>query len=86
MSLRDRQVQLAVDFAQDRLEFCDGLPAEMTSSMHLDLERGIRLELAWLSGDMVACGKEVLIPTPVNRAIYDLLVLHAEGRPAHSEI
>ena len=82
---RAQGVQLAEDFAQDRLEFCDGLPTEMTSSMHLDLERGNRLEVAWLSGDVVARGKEVLIPTPVNRAIYDLLVLHAEGQPARSE-
>ena len=79
---RAQGVQLAEDFAEDRLQFCDGLPAEMTSSMHLDLERGNRLEVAWLSGDVVARGKAASIPTPINRAIYDLLVLYAEGQPA----
>lgn len=82
---RAQGVQLTEDFAEDRLQFCDGLPAEMTSSMHLDLERGSRLEVAWLSGDVVARGKETSIPTPVNRAVYDLLVLHAEGQPARQE-
>ena len=79
---RAQGVQLAEDFAEDRLQFCDGLPAEMTSSMHLDLERGNRLEVAWLSGDVVARGKQASIPTPVNRTIYDVLVLYAEGPPA----
>ena len=78
---RAQEVQLDPDFAEDRLAFCDGLPAEMTSSMHQDLERGNRLEVAWLSGDVVERGKATGIPTPVNRAIYDVLVLHAEGRP-----
>jgi 2-dehydropantoate 2-reductase len=82
---RAQGVQLPKDFAEDRLQFCDGLPADMTSSMHLDLERGNRLEVAWLSGDVVARGKETSIPTPVNRAIYDLLVLYAEGQPARQE-
>jgi 2-dehydropantoate 2-reductase len=78
---RAQDVQLADDFAQDRLQFCDGLPAEMTSSMHLDLERGNRLEVAWLSGDVVARGKDAAIATPVNRAIHDVLALYADGQP-----
>ena len=45
---RSHGVGLAEDYADQRLVFCDGLPAEMTSSMHHDLERGNRLELDWL--------------------------------------
>ena len=37
---RAQGVQLAADFADNRLAFGDGLPATMTSSMHNDLERG----------------------------------------------
>lgn len=76
---RAQGVALAEDFADGRLTFCDGLPAEMTSSMHHDLERGNRLEVQWLSGDVVERGRAMQIPTPVNRAIYDVLALHASG-------
>jgi 2-dehydropantoate 2-reductase len=53
----------------------------MTSSMHNDLERGNRLEVEGLSGDVVARGREAGIPTPVHRAIYDVLLLRAGGQP-----
>ena len=76
---RAQGVLLDEDFADSRLAFSDSLPATMTSSMHNDLERGNRLEVAGLSGDVVERGNAVGVPTPVNRAIYDILVLHAEG-------
>jgi 2-dehydropantoate 2-reductase len=52
----------------------------MTSSMHNDLERGNRLEVDGLSGDVVERGRAAGVPTPVNRVIYDILVLHAAGQ------
>jgi 2-dehydropantoate 2-reductase len=82
---RAEGVQLPADFADNRLAFGDSLPATMTSSMHNDLERGNRLEVEGLSGDVVARGKAAGVPTPVHRAIYDILVLHAPGRPAKPE-
>jgi len=72
-------VHLAEDFADNRLAFCDSLPATMTSSMHNDLERGSRLEVDGLSGDVVDRGRAAGVPTPVNRAIHDILILHAAG-------
>lgn len=78
---RAQGVALSADYAENRLAFCDGLPAEMTSSMHNDLDRGNRLELPWLSGGVVELGKTVGVPTPVNRAVNDILALHARGRP-----
>ncbi len=77
---RAQGVQLAADFADNRLAFSDGLPATMTSSMHNDLERGNRLEVDGLSGDVVELGGAAGVPTPVNRVIYDILVLHAAGQ------
>lgn len=82
---RAEGVQLPADFADNRLAFGDSLPATMTSSMHNDLERGNRLEVEGLSGDVVARGKTAGVPTPVHRAIYDILVLHSPGRPAKQE-
>ena len=79
---RAHGVRLAEDYAEKRLTFCDGLPADMDSSMHADLERGNRLEVEWLSGAVVELGKVVDVQTPINRAVYDILALHARGRQA----
>ena len=78
---RAEGVALHAEYAEDRLGFSDGLPAEMTSSMHNDLERGNRLEVDWLSGAVVKLGQEAGVPTPVNRVVSDILALHADGRP-----
>ena len=81
---RARGVALADGFAQDRLEFADGLPADMTSSMHTDLERGNRLELDWLSGAVVRLGSESGISAPVNAAVHATLRPFAAGRRRQS--
>ena len=77
---RARGVGLAGDYADKRLAFCDGLPADMDSSMHADLERGNRLEIEWLSGAVVELGKAVGVQTPINRAVRDILALHSRGK------
>ena len=77
---RAQGVPLAEDFAENRLAFIDGLPAEMEASMATDLRNGRRLELAWLSGAVVELGGKAGVPTPTNRAITALLGLHAGGR------
>jgi 2-dehydropantoate 2-reductase len=76
---RAQGVALPEGYADDRLAFVDTLPAAMTSSMHTDLLGGNRLEVAWLSGDVVARGRRVGQPTPANRAVADLLAVHAGG-------
>ncbi|CAN7570590.1 2-dehydropantoate 2-reductase [Phyllobacterium sp. LjRoot231] len=76
---RAKGVPLAPDFAEDRLAFCDTLPASMTSSMHHDLDRGKRMELPWLSGGVAALGEELGIPTPMNRAVASILSIYASG-------
>jgi 2-dehydropantoate 2-reductase len=77
---RAHGVALPPDYAEQRLAFADGLPADMTSSMHHDLERGNPLEVAWLSGAVVELGEAKGIATPANRAVCDILALHAGGR------
>jgi len=76
---RAKGVALSPDFADQRLAFMDTLPPGMTSSMHNDLERGNRLEVAWLSGAVVRLGRAAGVPTPANRAVYAALKLHAGG-------
>ena len=77
---RAHGVDLAEDYAEVRLLLADEVAPDMTSSMHHDLERGNRLEVRWLAGGVVELGKAKGIPTPLNRAIADILALHAEGK------
>ena len=81
---RAQGVNLPQDYAEERLAFVDGLPVDMTSSMHHDLQRGRPLEVRWLSGGVAEMGAALGVPTPVNRAVYDVLVLHAGGRDANA--
>lgn len=77
---RAHGVALPEDYAEERLAFADSVPADMTSSMHHDLERGNPLEVEWLSGGVVTLGRKVGVPAPANRAVWDVLALHAGGR------
>jgi 2-dehydropantoate 2-reductase len=80
---RAHGVPLPEDFADTAMKRADEVAADMTSSMHHDLERGNRLEVRWLSGGVVELGQAKGVTTPLNRAIADILALHADGsRPA----
>ena len=76
---RAQGIDLPSDYAEQRLVLADDVAYDMTSSMHHDLERGNRLEVRWLSGGVVELGAAVGVPTPLNRAIADILALHAAG-------
>ena len=77
---RAHGIALPEDYAEVRLKLADDVAWDMTSSMHHDLERGNRLEVRWLAGAVVELGRARGVPTPLNRAIADILELHAEGR------
>jgi len=77
---RAHGVKLPEDYAEQRLAFADTLASDMSSSLHHDLEHGNRLEVEWLSGGIVQLGRQVGIATPANRAVWDILALHAAGR------
>src|SRR5260370_30583872 len=77
---RAHGVNLDENFANDRLAFIDRLPDVMTSSMHNDLQDGKRLELEGLSSSVVTLGEAVGVPTPLNRAVRDILELYAQGK------
>jgi 2-dehydropantoate 2-reductase len=66
-------------FAEEQLSLCDKFSSTATSSMHNDLERGNRLELPWLSGDVADLGERLNVPTPCNRIITDILSPYALG-------
>lgn len=76
---RAEGVNLDEDYAEQRLKLTDEVAYDMTASMHHDLERGNRLEVRWLSGGVVELGRKRGVPTPLNRAVADILALHADG-------
>lgn len=76
---RAHGVDLPADYLQTALQRADSVAADMTSSMHHDLERGNPLEVRWLSGGVVELGRAKGVSTPLNRAIADILALRATG-------
>jgi 2-dehydropantoate 2-reductase len=76
---RAHGANVAEDFAEVRLKLADDVAWDMTSSMHHDLERGNPLEVRWLAGAVVELGRAKGVATPLNRAIADILALHADG-------
>jgi 2-dehydropantoate 2-reductase len=81
---RAHGVDLPADYAEQRLALADDVAYDMTSSMYHDLVRGNPLEVRWLSGGVVELGKAAGVPTPLNRAIADILALHAIGNRAQA--
>ena len=63
-----------------RMDYVDSVPGEAKVSMAVDLERGNRLELPWLSGAVARMGQELSIPTPANSVIYAALKHYVMGR------
>ncbi len=67
-------------WVDDRMTFSDNAPSGMKASMLHDLEAGNRLELDWLTGKIVALGKELGVPTPASDAVYAAVKLHRMGK------
>jgi 2-dehydropantoate 2-reductase len=76
---RAQGVPLPAGYADDRLAFVDQMDPSASSSMHRDLEQGNRLEVDWLSGDVVKRGTRLGVTTPRNGAISDILSIYSGG-------
>lgn len=74
-----RGVKLADGLVEKALSYWDELSPDVTSSMQHDLQHGNRLELQWLSGNVVSLGKELGVETPVNRVLVDVLSPYVNG-------
>jgi 2-dehydropantoate 2-reductase len=70
---RARGVALADDFVTKQMEFADGLPAEMRSSMLNDLLAGNRLEAPWLAGAVARMARDAHLAAPVNATLFAVL-------------
>jgi 2-dehydropantoate 2-reductase len=74
-------VALAADAVERILDFIAHLPPTMKASMALDLDRGNRLELPWLSGKVAELGRQFGIPTPTHSMVYAMLKPYVMGKP-----
>lgn len=72
-------IDLDPGLADAQLRFCDTTPPQMRGSMAVDLERGRRLELPWLSGAVARLGPQFDVDTPVNDVITRALAIYADG-------
>ena len=52
------------------------------ASMAVDLLRGNRIELPWLSGKVVDLGRRYNVPTPTHALMYAALKPYVMGTPA----
>ncbi len=79
---RAKGVALDESYIDERMAFADkNTPGGMKASMANDLDRGNRLELDWLAGQVSRLGKEAGVPTPVNDTIYAALKFFRMGPP-----
>jgi 2-dehydropantoate 2-reductase len=79
---RAKGVPLPADTLAKIVEFIGHAPPAMKASMALDLDRGNRLELPWLSGKVVELGRQLGVPTPTHGTMYAMLKPYVMGRPA----
>ena len=76
---RAEGIDIPEHMEEKTIGFLDNLPPVMKASMLHDLEGGRRLELPWLSGEVVRLGRKHSIPTPVHAAVLGALTFYADG-------
>lgn len=79
---RARGVALPDNAVDLTLNFNRNAPPHLMASMAVDLLRGNRIELPWLSGKVVELGRQLGVPTPVHALLYALLKPYIHGTPA----
>jgi 2-dehydropantoate 2-reductase len=76
---RAKGIVLPADARERILEATKHFPPTMKASMALDLDRGNRLEVPWLSGKVAELGRQYGIPTPTHSMIYAMLKPYVMG-------
>jgi len=75
-------VALPADAVEKTQNFNRNAPPTLIPSMAVDLLRGNRIELPWLSGKVVELGKMHGVPTPTHALMYATLKPYIMGKPA----
>jgi 2-dehydropantoate 2-reductase len=74
-------VALPADAVEKTLNFNRSAPPNLMPSMGVDLLRGNRIELPWLSGKVVELGKKHGVATPTHAFMYATLKPYIMGKP-----
>jgi 2-dehydropantoate 2-reductase len=74
-------IKIPSDAVEKTIGFHHNAPPTMMASMAHDLIRGNRIELPWLSGKVVALGRDLGVPTPVHEILYAVLKPFVDGKP-----
>lgn len=75
-------VTLPADIVERTQNFNRNAPPQLMASMAVDLLRGNRIELPWLSGKVVELGRKHNVPTPTHALMYAALKPYIMGTPA----
>jgi 2-dehydropantoate 2-reductase len=76
---RAKGVTLPADAIERILQATAHFPPTMKASMALDLDRGNRLEVPWLSGKVAELGRQFGIATPTHSMMFAMLKPYAMG-------
>ena len=75
-------IALPADAVDRTLAFNRSAPPTLIPSMAVDLLRGNRIELPWLSGKVVELGRKHGVATPTHAFMYGMLKPYVMGKPA----
>jgi 2-dehydropantoate 2-reductase len=75
-------VAIPADAVERTLNFNRNAPPQLMASMAVDLLRGNRIELPWLSGKVVELGRKHGVATPLHAFMYAILKPYIMGNPA----
>ena len=79
MTSLERMEALPIDAVERILDATKHFPPGMKASMALDLDRGNRLEVPWLSGKVAELGRQFGIATPTHSMMHAMLKPYAMG-------
>ena len=66
-----------------RLPSIDGSAPKMTASIAVDLDRGSRQELLWLSRGVVTLGEQFCVSTPLNKTTTPILAPYVDDESSN---
>tara|TARA_A100001011_G_scaffold396123_1_gene493141 strand:- start:700 stop:1623 length:924 start_codon:yes stop_codon:yes gene_type:complete len=76
---RAYEISLPPDFEEKTWERAKKLPSDVRASTAIDLEKGLPIEVDWISGAAVRLARTKGLETPTNEIIYGLLSLYKNG-------
>ncbi|MEM7425636.1 MAG: 2-dehydropantoate 2-reductase [Pseudomonadota bacterium] len=78
---RARNIGLPDTIEEDVWQTALAFPPTMKASTALDLEKGLPLEIDWITGAVLRLSEEAGLDAPVSRTLYALLSPYRNGRP-----